>query len=385
MPRTTLKTLIAGFGALLLWGWACASDRHVDLSFLPRGCASCHQGHGESGSPMLPSDQKQLCLRCHTTEANVLTMVQAGILSQDADPPLLQAQFLKGFVHPISDGAFSANEPNAVTCTSCHSAHRSPVFSRQAPGLTAGRKLSPRGEGALEYDLCESCHGSQGAATTDVLDISRLFDPNNRSYHPVKAPAGSSSPSVADSIAGREINCTDCHGSDDLAGPSGLHGSNVRFLLVRSYESLDGTAESLEAYALCYSCHDRQMILDSPTFPLHRLHVEDRQASCSTCHDPHGSPDQRSLMRISQDARRSEITPSASTGILAFESEFEGTGLCYLTCHGVDHAPEAYGPGSETLALEFEIPQASEADRFIPSSPPGRAPRPGRKSRLDSD
>jgi hypothetical protein len=58
------------------------------------------------------------------------------------------------------------------------------------------------------------------------------------------------------------MNCQDCHNNPDArqfggGGPNGPHGSRYEFLLADRYETADFTAESQQAYALCYRCHDR--------------------------------------------------------------------------------------------------------------------------------
>jgi hypothetical protein len=45
----------------------------------------------------------------------------------------------------------------------------------------------------------------------------------------------------------------------------------------------------------------------------------------------------------------SGVSPSLATDRLLFESFGPGSGACYLTCHGRDHAPEAYGSAAEML------------------------------------
>jgi hypothetical protein len=181
--------------------------------------------------------------------------------------------------------------------------------------------------------------------TQSVTDISRLLDPGNPSYHPVEAPAAGTSPSGIDSLRGGQINCTDCHGNADPTGARGPHGSPVQYILLRSYNTIDGP-ESEAAYALCYGCHDRQKVLDSAAFPEHGEHIEKIGASCATCHNPHGSVINRALIRFGEETIVSGVAPSPSTGRLAFESTGPGSGACYLLCHGRDHGPATYGSAS---------------------------------------
>ena len=94
----------------------------------------------------------------------------------------------------------------------------------------------------------------------------------------------------------------------------------------------------------CACCHDREEVLSGSRFPYHRQHVVDQRASCSTCHNPHGSVDNRALIRFGEDFGSSlGVSPSIQSGRLAFESEMEGSGACFLMCHGVDHDPKRYG------------------------------------------
>jgi len=222
-------------------------------------------------------------------------------------------------------------------------------------GFPGVRKVSPRNPTRLEYELCGGCHGVAGM-TQSPLDISRLVSQNSRSFHPVQGPSRGNSPSVVPSLAGREINCTDCHGNDDPSGPRGPHGSGQRFLLRAEYNTVDGGAESVQSYALCYGCHDRQKVLSSASFPLHELHVIGAGASCATCHNPHGSLKNRALIRFGEGAMLGGVSPSMRTGRLAFVSDGPGSGGCYLTCHASDHAPKTYGGFSPGFAEPASIP-----------------------------
>ena len=351
MSRAALAATVAAI--VWLGGLAAASGRdtglldpHLDSSVLRRGCTACHEGHGASRSPMLPGPQRDLCLTCHGFSVDLERLIAAGEVSANVNPALLGSLLQAPYVHPVSRDAFEAESPGAVTCTSCHSPHRGLRDSRGS-GDPPGRRLrSTKNPNRFEYQLCESCHGNRGATTQSVVDISRLFNPSNRSYHPVEAPARESSPSVLPALTGGEINCTDCHGNADPTGPSGPHGSTEPYLLRARYTTVDGASESAEAYALCYTCHARSDALAAAAFPEHEQHIVDLRASCATCHNAHGSVINRALIRFGEETIIAGVGPSALTGRLAFVSSGPGSGACYLTCHGRDHAPEGYGLGT---------------------------------------
>jgi len=180
---------------------------------------------------------------------------------------------------------------------------------------------------------------------------------------------------VIPSLSGREISCTDCHGNDAPAGARGPHGSGVAFILRAGYATADGNDEASSAYALCYECHDRERVLSSSAFPAHRLHVVDQRASCSTCHNPHGSADNRALIRFGEEPGSVALSMSLSTGRLAFDSLGPGSGACYVTCHGYDHAPAVYGGEIPVVEAFDSMPSAPGRDAVVAPPPPSASPR----------
>ncbi len=337
-------------------GRAAAAPRnpHLDPATVTGGCAACHQGHGAARTPMLPGSQKQLCLSCHGSIAETGRRTGEGAIAASARPVLLGAMDAKLYAHPLDTDA-SAAGANVVTCTSCHSPHRGGGDER----LDAReQKRSARDPSKAEFELCGSCHGREGGRRSHVA---RELDPNNRSFHPVEAPALDRAPSVGAAVSGGRISCTDCHGNDDPQGPRGPHASNVQFILKADYRQSDGP-ESAQAFALCYGCHDRKQVLEADP---HATHVGVRGASCRNCHDGHGSVSNRALIHIGQDESLQQLLPSLSTRRLEFVSDRPGTGECYLTCHGVDHAPKSYG----TKSVMAEMPHVGGSP-FVAAPPP---------------
>jgi predicted CXXCH cytochrome family protein len=355
-----------------------ASDPHMDQTVVPGSCMACHRGHGTTLSPMLPAPQSAVCLSCHGSQSSRDKAALDRDLGTGARPQLMSSVLNQPFVHPISDEAYSRREPGVVTCTSCHSPHRGTGQIATDAGDVVVQKRSPRDPARLEFELCLECHGGLGPAARNSLEISGRLEPNSGSYHPVRSVASDGSPSVLPELTGREINCTDCHGNSDPKGPAGPHGSGVRFLLKSEYVTTDGSEESALTYALCYRCHQREQVLDSAVFPEHRRHVVDERASCATCHDAHGSVANRALIGFGEQTRPVGVSPSGMTGRLAFDSLGPGSGACYVSCHGYDHAPATYG--DFTPDVEALIDPGTTGARDAPRTP-GSAKPPWRRRR----
>ncbi len=97
----------------------------------------------------------------------------------------------------------------------------------------------------------------------------------------------------------------------------------------------------------------------------HATHVGVRRAACRNCHDGHGSVSNRALIHIGQKESLQQVLPSLSTRRLEFVSDRPGIGECYLTCHGVDHAPKSYG----TKSVIAEMPPVGGSP-FPAAQPP---------------
>lgn len=358
MPRVAI---IAAFSLACSAAMGIAGVGHLDRTQLPAGCLSCHRGHGRTSSPMLAAPQKELCLTCHGGPGAKQEAVRRGILHPAANPPDVSRALLLPHQHPLDPLVSSSDQ--GVTCTSCHAPHRG-----QGTSARGSKKLSPKNPRRFEFELCESCHGSQGVLTQSRTDISRSFDYPSQSFHPVHRPSPAKSPSLRPGLSGKEISCTDCHGNDDPQGPQGPHGSSTPFLLRWAYTTMDGQRESPEAYALCYRCHQRERVLfpQSP-FPFHKKHVVEKQISCATCHSGHGSFGNRALIRFGEETTLAGVAPSAS-GRLQFLSAGPGQGSCFLTCHGKNHDPLSYG------LVNSPAPSATSGPPLAQFSPPSPGP-----------
>jgi predicted CXXCH cytochrome family protein len=344
---------------------ALADEGHASVA--EAGCGACHRPHGATERGRLVREGKTddgVCLACHG-EAGTARRIGA-----ETSRPYAHASTGLG-LHDANernerDGPGRSSAKRHVTCVDCHDPHQANGAAGSAP-VANGRLAGVWGvdldgnvvEAArFEYEVCFKCHGDTAPTvaigpTGDRLrrafadtNLRKVFSPTAPSSHPVAAPGRSQDvPGLkAPYSTGSLVYCTDCHASDQSpaaggTGSRGPHGSIHEYLLERGYSTVDPGVESAAAYALCYKCHDRDTLFrrgpDGSRFPLHRSHVVDRGAACSTCHDAHG---------ISSDAgntRENAHLVSFNLSVVSaldgarptYVSEGPASGSCALSCH----------------------------------------------------
>jgi predicted CXXCH cytochrome family protein len=320
------------------------------------GCESCHLNHNAGGKKFLMQSAvaEQNCFVCHNG-----TTVQKNVA----------ADFDKTSVHPItlnSDSHRPDEDPvnpaeRHVVCADCHNPHAANKSTAVAPNLSgamagvtgvtaAGGIIKPAQK---EYEVCFRCHADstqRGEATVTrqfpQTNTRLQFAAGNQSFHPVEA-MGKNPASVPSLISPKwnvnsVIYCTDCHNSDSSpgaggSGANGPHGSAFRPLLERNLVFEDFQAENPAAYALCYKCHSRSVVLSNTSFRFHDSHVVADQTACTTCHDSHGAASAPHLINFN-----TTYVSTNSLGQLSYTATGVFKGVCSLTCHGKEHKNTAY-------------------------------------------
>lgn len=352
------------------------------------GCRACHVPHGGDGKGRLlsrPSEEDDaLCLPCHSG-----TVARQDV-ALELRKPFAHVTPVRG-IHDAAEGPGAARplpeaSPGAarhVACVDCHDPHAA-SDRPAAPGIAAGVLAGVWGIDAngqrveavrFEYEVCFKCHGdsaNQPRGARSGAPVRAASGANLRldlastaaSSHPIVAPGRSGGvPSLkAPWTTTSTIACGDCHASESGPGagggaPRGPHGSVHPFLLERAYSTADGTPESPSAYALCYKCHDRDVIVDparrdlsrfpDPTsFSEHGRHLGPAvNAPCSACHTPHGvasetgSPVENAHL---VDFDVSIVQPLR--GERRYRSAGAAAGSCTLSCHGKEHDATPYAP-----------------------------------------
>ena len=336
---------------------------HLDTQVLPRGCATCHfrsnlkTGGGSNG-----------CIVCHGQPQrlqNAGRNYPPGFAPVGAKLVNIETVFNKTYRHPTFDtpGRHRSNEvlpetdpqaPRHADCVDCHHPHY--VTKENKIAGVRGKKVGNLvTQVTKEYELCYLCHAESANLPGRYTNKRLEFAQGNPSYHPVEAEGKNSAvvslirPYKEKKVSPEDVSmitCGDCHGNDDPSGPKGPHGSRYEHILVDNYVTKDMVMESQYAYALCYRCHSRSSILGNESFRYHSLHIQGScgamsttGTSCYTCHNSHGSPEYKYLIRFNTDI----VSPN-SAGLLKFveKGTAKFSGECYLSCHGVDHNPKSY-------------------------------------------
>jgi predicted CXXCH cytochrome family protein len=305
-----------------------APPTHLDKTKVKAGCSACHKGHGQKGTTLLSKAKDEFCLSCHSLSGKA-----SDITSELAKPSNHRIRetamyHVPGEELPEKD----SSTPRHASCYDCHNVHQSEKGDR-IQGLKGLRGSTGKGvktrQVNREYQLCYNCHADSANIQREESNVSQDFSSSNGSYHPVETRGkGTIIPSLKKGFTPSSlIDCSDCHGNDNPAGPKGPHGSIYKPLLKHPYERSQGT-ESPRSYELCYSCHDRTSILGDESFKSHKVHIVYNRLSCALCHAAHGSKFNPALIKFDP----SVVFPTA-LGEMTFMSMFPGRPRCYLSCH----------------------------------------------------
>ena len=279
---------------------------------LADGCTTCHSPHASNTAHLLLKPQKELCADCHSEPGAV---------------------------------AFPHGPVEAGDCTACHTPHSSdikPLLARKGDALCvdchsdisdllAAKKVK---HPALD-DGCTSCHQPHGGAHPKLLaeegpalcfqchdDVATKVQKSpvaHAALASAKGCAACHSPHAADEkgllLQPQKETCLGCHEKIVTAAMTVVHGPIRDGSCTACHEPHGGTQPKLlvdsfpatayvpytdTAYALCFKCHERDLLKYPDTSfatgfrdgerNLHFLHVNNAQKgrSCALCHSLHG-------------------------------------------------------------------------------------------------
>ncbi|HEX9081071.1 MAG TPA: cytochrome c3 family protein [Holophagaceae bacterium] len=353
------------------------------------GClAACHQPHRVAVRGTLAPTLDATCLGCHSgtprpaVDLGALKLPEslAGLASRHLQTPDSKSKPYRRSLRQNGKLITLRND-----CSGCHDVHG------KDPGMLSRYAFDERGQllglkPTRAAQVCFGCHAGPQAAPVGQADpdLGARFGKDALSSHTLGKGA-SDRPDLPSLQAGAfkgRLDCTSCHDNPDTAGPRGPHASPYPSLLAAPYgRERDAGTLGDQTNALCFRCHDRRSIESDRSFPLHREHLTGftgarntwgarrptalgstlplplgmrigwapsgaagtplagfgEPTPCATCHDPHGSRKNPSLIRFDP-----AVVTRSSVGSVDFYRSGLGHGTCTLTCHGYDHVQAKY-------------------------------------------
>jgi predicted CXXCH cytochrome family protein len=245
-------------------------------------CAACHAPHASQYPNLLAQEGVALCNSCH-----VSTKLQMENLRVVHDPVRTDCETCH-FAHS-SDHEMLLKEDSQELCLSCHEtiAHIVDTATEQHAAVVTDRAcLNCHDAHASDYgailsdnpmQLCFECHDREIELEDGrvLADIESVIEEGTSLHGPIS-----------------QDNCAACHE---------IHGGSHFRLLVQEYPPEFYAPFEQESYALCFSCHNPDIVRDERTdaltnfrngdLNLHFLHVNrDRKGrTCRACHETHAS------------------------------------------------------------------------------------------------
>ena len=263
-------------------GDAIGAGKNVHGPVAIGACSVCHLPHASPYPGLLAAPAAELCTNCHAateTELGTRRVVHAPARDdcQTCHDP-----------HASDHPMMLRSEPQEL-CLSCHETIRHTVetASKQHAAVTTDRQ-------------CLNCHGPHASDHPRLLTAemtSLCFECHDRD---IDLPDGGKITDIKSVIdAGTSLHGPVAQG--DCAACHQIHGGDHFRLLVQEYPAEFYAPFAEESYALCFSCHEKQLVLDARTtaltdfrngdLSLHFLHVnrDKKGRTCRACHETHAS------------------------------------------------------------------------------------------------
>ncbi len=301
------------------------TKQHQHKAIEQQGCTACHDPHASRAKFLLVGDTVgATCARCHETpmKKHAHEPFAAGQCTvchqphQSEYPSLLRngagADHCFG-CHTDKQKAMTqlphVHKASLEACTNCHGPHATDYpkqLKRSANDtcLSCHAKLKDEMakanvvHGAIA-EGCVTCHDPH--ASSQPGELKERMDKVCLTCHdkPMKTASGRNIASMAPVLASSSLHgpvrsggCSECHNP---------HAANEPNLLRKYFPDRFYAGFDVNNYALCFTCHDKQLVLLPKTAALtnfrdgdrnlHFVHVNrsEKGRTCKSCHDVHGS------------------------------------------------------------------------------------------------
>ncbi len=245
-------------------------------------CTVCHQAHTARHPKLLKAEPRELCLSCHGT---VGLEIAASLHPHEP----VEGDCLQCHTPHASNEIKGLKAPPRELCASCH-----------VDLVKAAAAATHPHSAVLDGRACLNCHSAHAGERANLLPEDTLGACLECHRKPITRPDGRVVAGVAElALDGMhrhgpaaEGGCSGCHG---------VHGGDLARLLTAAYSTEFYGAFSEDAYALCFKCHDPNLVRADPSKGetafrdgernLHTLHVNPspQGRSCRACHATHAS------------------------------------------------------------------------------------------------
>lgn len=292
-----------------------ADERFVHAPIEMGVCILCHDPHGAEHASLLRVDtDRQLCALCHR---------QTFDRGDHRHPPVSDGTCGACHTPHGSDHSNNLRAAPPELCLDCHDTIEELLEDATVAHdvVTTGRSclgchdphVSDIKQLLLEEPmrLCLSCHDKElDTGEGKIRNIAEHLKANPNHHGPV-----------------RDKNCSACHNP---------HGGTVYRMLTEAYPAGPYAPFDEEGYALCFGCHDVEMVEEerddevtefrNGDLNLHYVHVnrEDKGCTCGVCHDAHAGTGPM------------HIAEPMAFGKQAILTRYEATatgGSCLSSCH----------------------------------------------------
>jgi predicted CXXCH cytochrome family protein len=290
------------------------------------GCLACHDPHTSKAKYLLVTDSVEaLCAKCHKVPlkkfahqpfaAGQCTLCHQphqsdyGNLLRNGDGPA-HCYSCHADKRMAMAQSLDVHKPAAQSCTTCHGPHATD-YARQLKlpvndtCLKCHTKVKDQiaqakhVHGALTAGNCASCHDPHASNQPDELKA--RTDKVCLTCHEkaIQTADGRTIAALGPVLASKNLHgpvkagsCGECHLP---------HAADQPNLLKQYFPDTFYAKFDITNYALCFSCHNSQMVLRAKTANLtnfrdgdknlHFAHVnrDDKGRTCITCHEVHGS------------------------------------------------------------------------------------------------